>query len=189
MYTKIHKILTSRGLNPKLHILDNECSQTIIDLIISVDEKYQLLPPHIHRRNAAERAIQTFKNHFIAGLSSVHNLFPMHLWCRLIPQIILPLNLLQGSRMNPKLSVHGQVHGSFDFNATPLTPPGTKIIIHEKPSVRGSWSLRGIDGWYIGYAPFNYRCFWVYSKKTSHSRITDTVDFSPHHCDMPFLSL
>ena len=55
--------------------------------------------------------------------------------------------------MKPKLSAHAQVHGSFDFNATPLTPPGTKIIIHEKPSVRGSWSLRVIDGWYIGYTP------------------------------------
>ena len=79
--------------------------------------------------------------------------------------------------MNPKLSVHAQVHGPFDFNATPLAPPGTNIIIHEKPSVRESWSLMGIDGWYIGYAPFHYRCFWVYANKTSHSLISDTVDF------------
>ena len=53
VYAKIHKMLTSRGLKPKLHILDNECSQTIIDFMISVDENYQLVPPHIHRLNAA----------------------------------------------------------------------------------------------------------------------------------------
>ena len=139
VYSKIHKMLTSRGLKPKLHILDNECSQTIIDFVLSVDEKYHLVPPHIHRRNAAERGIQTFKNHFIAGLSSVHKLFPIHLWCILIPQSILSLNLLRGSIMNPKLSAHAQVHGSFDLNATTIAPPGTKIIIHDKPIVRGSW--------------------------------------------------
>ena len=142
LYAKIQKILTSRGLNPKLHILDNECSQTSINFMLSVYEKYQLVPPHIHRRNAAERAIQTFTNHFIAGLSSVHKLFPMHLWCRLIPQSILSLNLLRGSRTNPKLSTNAQVHGSFDFNATPLAPPGTKIVIHEKHVVRGNVGSR-----------------------------------------------
>ena len=60
-YAKIHKMLTSRGLKPKVHILDNECSKTIINFMLSVDEKYQLVPPHIHRRNAAERSIQNFK--------------------------------------------------------------------------------------------------------------------------------
>ena len=142
-------MLTSRILKPKLHILDNECSQTIIRFMLSVEENYQLVHPHIHRRNAAERAIQNFNNHFIAGFSSVHKLFPMYLSCILIPRSILSLNLLLGSRMNPKISAHAQIHGSFEFNATRLAPPGTKIIIYDKPGVRRSWSLRGIDGWYI----------------------------------------
>jgi hypothetical protein len=38
-----------------------------------------LVPPHCHRRNAAERAIRTFKKHFVARLSSVDPSFPMHL--------------------------------------------------------------------------------------------------------------
>ena len=37
VYAKIHKMLTSRGLKPKLHILDNECSQTFINLLLSLD--------------------------------------------------------------------------------------------------------------------------------------------------------
>jgi hypothetical protein len=50
------------------------------------DMTYQLVPPHCHRRNAAERTIGTFKEHFVAGLSSVDLNFPMHLWDRLLPQ-------------------------------------------------------------------------------------------------------
>ena len=38
--------------------------------------QYQLTPPHFHRCNAAERAIRTFKNHFISGLCSVDKIFP-----------------------------------------------------------------------------------------------------------------
>jgi hypothetical protein len=29
---------------------------------------YQLAPPHLYHHNNAECAIQTFKNHFVAGL-------------------------------------------------------------------------------------------------------------------------
>jgi len=39
--------------------------------------EYQLVPPHVHRCNAAERAIRTFKNHFIAGLCSLDNAFSL----------------------------------------------------------------------------------------------------------------
>jgi hypothetical protein len=55
----------------------------------------------------------------------------MHLWCRLIPQADIALNLLRGSRVNPKLSAYAQVHGHFDFNRTPLAPPGTFVLCHE----------------------------------------------------------
>ena len=64
---------------------------------------YQLVPPGVHRRNAAERAIRTFKNHFIAGLCSTDKNFPLHLWDQLVPQAELTLNMLRGSRLNPKV--------------------------------------------------------------------------------------
>jgi len=41
---------------------------------------FQLVTPAVHHRNAAERAIRTFQNHFIAGLCSVDKDFPLHLW-------------------------------------------------------------------------------------------------------------
>jgi hypothetical protein len=96
---------------------------------------FQLVPPHVHRRNAAERAIRTFKNHFIAGLCSTDKDFPLHLWDRLLPQALISLNLLRGSRINPRLSAYAQLHGDFDYNRTPLAPPGTRVFVHEKPAV------------------------------------------------------
>jgi hypothetical protein len=142
----------------------------------------------VHRANAAERAIRTFKNHFIAGLCSTDKLFPLNLWDQLLPQAEITLNLLRTSRINPKLSAYTQISGAFDYNATPLAPPGTKIVIHEKPSVRGSWAPHGLDGWYIGPALEHYQCYRVHVNNTNAERIGDTVEFFPQHVQMPKLS-
>ena len=90
----------------------------------------------MHRRNAAERAIRTFKNHFIAILCGTDPAFPMTLWDNLIPQTLITLNLLRRSNLNPALSEYDQVYGAFDFKRTPLSPPGTKVMAQEKPSNR-----------------------------------------------------
>jgi hypothetical protein len=71
----------------------------------------QLVPPSTHHANAAEHAIHTFKNHFIAGLCSTNPDFPLHLWDRLLEQAILTLNLMCGSCINPKRLAWAQVHG------------------------------------------------------------------------------
>jgi hypothetical protein len=41
---------------------------------------YQLVPPHTHYQNLTEWAIWIFKNHFVAGLCSANNDFPIWLW-------------------------------------------------------------------------------------------------------------
>jgi hypothetical protein len=90
-------------------------------------------PPHWHRRNAAERAIRNFKEHFVAGLSSIDPTFPLHLWDRLLPQAEITLNLLLTSRLHPQLSAADRFHGLVDYNKTFFAPPRCKIIAHEKP--------------------------------------------------------
>ena len=132
----MRKLLCSRGLTQRTHVLDKEFSKVLKEYMEKENETFQLVPPHLHRRNAAERAIQTFKNHFIEGMVSTHKDFPLHLWCRLLPQSIVTLNLLRPSRINPNLSAHAQLHGLFDFNATPFAPPGTKVIVHLKPTIK-----------------------------------------------------
>jgi hypothetical protein len=76
-----------------MHILDNEASKGF-KVEINKNCTLQLVPPDTHCSNLAERAIQTFKAHFISILSGVDQSFPMELWDRLIPQTVLTLNLL-----------------------------------------------------------------------------------------------
>jgi hypothetical protein len=149
---------------------------------------YQLAPPHIHRRNNAERAIQTFKNHFISGLCSVDPNFPLKLWDKLLPQATLTLEILSQSRINPRMSAYAQLNGHFDFNRTPLAPPGTRVIAHDKPDQGASWDSHGVDGYYVGPVLDHYRCYQVHITKTKGTRIFDAVDFFPSKTAMTHTS-
>jgi hypothetical protein len=184
-YKKLHQVLVSHGLRPKLQRLDNECSTLLKKFMTEEQVDFQLVPPHLHRRNAAERAIRTWKNHFIAGLCTVDPNFPLTLWDSLIPQASLTLNLLRASRINPKLSAYAQIFGNYDFNRTPIAPPGLRTIAHEKPSHRSSWAPHGEPGWYVGPALQHYRCYTIFVSKTNAKRICDTVEFFPHAFTMP----
>jgi hypothetical protein len=144
--------------------------------------EYQLVPPHTHRRYAAERAIRTFKNHFIAGLCSTNPDFPLRLWDRLLPQAEITLNLLRTSRTQPTKSAYKVMFGPYDYNSHPLMPPGTKIFIHEKPGQRASWDPHGKQGWYIRPALEHYRCHRCHINATNAERISETVEFF-HHTD------
>jgi hypothetical protein len=144
------------------------------------------VPPYSHRRNSAERAIRSFKDHFIAGLCSTDKSFPMHLWYRLLPQAVITLNMLRTSRINPKLSAATQIFGQYDFNRAPMATPGTRIIAHETPNRRSTWAPHGLDGWYLGPALEHYRCYTVYITKTRGNRIVETVDFFPEKITLPF---
>ena len=60
-----------------MHLLDNKSSQEYKDAVAKNGMTYQLIPSHDHRRNVAEKAIQTFKDHFVAVLCSTDAKFPM----------------------------------------------------------------------------------------------------------------
>ena len=51
--------------------MDNEASTDLNMTMTSMNIKYNLVIPSNHIPNNAERAIQTFKNHFIAVLCRV----------------------------------------------------------------------------------------------------------------------
>jgi hypothetical protein len=129
-YQALHDSLIAAGLKPRLQKLDNEASHRLKQFLNTNDIEFQLIPPHLHRCNAAERAIRTFKNHFIAGLCSTDKLFPMNLWCSLIRQAKITLNLLCASRINPRLSAYVQLSGAFDYNATPATSATRNQMYH-----------------------------------------------------------
>ena len=184
-WKKCHGRLVNNGEDIKKYILDNECSLKFKTTLTENNVIYELVPPHQHRRNAAERAIRTFKNHFLAGLATCDPASSLREWDRLIDQAELTLNLLRNSRVNPHLSAWAYLFGNFDFNKSPLAPPGTKIVIHSKPSKRESWAFHGQQGWYIGPALHHYRCVTVFLPRTHRELVTDTVAFIPNIVPIP----
>jgi hypothetical protein len=99
------------GITPKLHILDNKCSDDFKETIKSNEMTYQLIPPHNHHRNRAKKAIQIFKDHFVAILCGANKEFPLNLWDLLLPQAENTLNMLRPLRMTPTISTYAYLWG------------------------------------------------------------------------------
>ena len=118
----------------------------------------QSFEPDNHRVNAAEHAIQTFKNHFISGLCSVDKGFPLQLWCYLLAQAEITLNLLQTSQIDPSNSVYEVLKGVFNYYSTSLAPPGTKALIFKAIARRTSLGPYAVNSWYLVPAMKHYRC-------------------------------
>ena len=98
-------------------------------------------------------AFERQKNHLIAILCTADPEFPLNLWTLLsyrrpglppqlvdaiiLPQTELTLNLMRESRRNPKQSAWD---GPYDFNAHPLAPIGTRIVINVRKT-SATWVL------------------------------------------------
>ena len=102
--------------------MDNVASKAVQAFLEDEEIALQLVEPHNHRVNAAEQAVQTFKNLFISGLCTCDDQFPLLLWSKLIGQCHDALNLLRTSRHNPKLSARMILEGVHDFNRLPWAP-------------------------------------------------------------------
>jgi hypothetical protein len=157
-YQITYEYLARRGFKPRLHKMDNETSNNVKEFIASQNTNLQYTPPDIHCTNSAERAIQTWKNHFAAGLASLSKSFPVANWCRLTNQCDYTINILQPCRQNPLLSAFEAMEGSFSFDVTPMAPPGPEVLIHLQPTRRKSWSFHASNGWYIGPSLKHYCC-------------------------------
>ena len=185
-FTTCYAEMKQNGFTATKLKLDNEISKLFIHHIKDVEKiDYQQVSAGNHRTNQAERAILDFKNHFISILSGADPDFPTNCWDLLLPQTIITLNLLRDSRLQPKLSAYAQVHGPFNFKATPLGPAGCKAIIHERTAERPSWGDHATDRYYIGPAMQHYKNYELYMPATRATRKTDTIKFFPHHCTIP----
>ena len=170
-------------------MLDNEASKDLKHSLLQNNQLYELVPPNMHRRNAAEKAIRTFKNHLLRGLATCDPDFPIHEWDRILPQCEITLNLLRTSCINPKLSAWAAIQGIHDFNKWPMAPPGAKVYIHAKPEKRTSWAYHGQQEFYVGPSKEHYRCLRCYLPKTHTEIISDTVKFLPRFIPIPHASI
>jgi len=181
-------VFEKSGFKPICERLDNEMSPAFLAACEKRGVKLQLVPPHNHRANRAERAIRTFKNHFIAILATADPDFPLKAWDELIPQAVLTLNLMRSSGLTRQVSAWQQMHGEFDFKKYPIAPAGMKVTIHDRPQQRGSWAPHGTLGFYLGPAMIHYRSWRCLAKRTCAVRITDTVEWHPHDLILPLPS-
>ena len=143
------------------------------------------MPPNTHRSNAAERAICTFKAHFLSILAGFAPYFPINLWDLLLPQTELTLNLLRQATLYPNRISWSYFHGTFNYDAILIGPLDCDIIAHRKIWTGNSWDFRGAASWYVGVALQHYRCHTIVAKATRAAKISDTVDFRHHHLTQP----
>ncbi len=113
-FKSILDALQTNNIPININVMDNECSKTVASFIRTNNIKIKLVPPHNHRVNAAERAIATFKDHFIAHLATMDPACPIQLWDEFLPQVELTLNMLRFSRRTQHKSAHEELSGKFN---------------------------------------------------------------------------
>ena len=176
-YLALLQRLKRAGVVPTKHVLDNEVSDSMKDLIRD-SCKLELVPPDCHRRNIAEVAIKAFKRHFLSILAGLPDDFPLYLWDLLLPQSEVTLNLLRQSNMTPSVSAYAHLFGPFDYNRSPLKPMGCHVQIHNKPSNRASWDMHSNDGFYLESSMDHYRADKCFDRKTKSGT-------GQRHCCLP----
>ena len=75
--------------------LDNQISDKVHNYLVSNHIQIELTPVGQHRRNKAERAIRTYKNHFIAFMAGVDKDCPLELWPEFLDQIEMTINIFR----------------------------------------------------------------------------------------------
>ena len=183
-YLKAHRtaldFYSKRGYTPTFQRLDNETSLEFEEHLRKHHIQVDFVPPHQHRRNKAERAIRTFKNHFIALLAGLDPTFPMCAWNELLEHAEITVNLLRACPTHPRMSAWEGLNGAYDYDAHPLAPPGTAVTVFETPEQRKSWDKHGVKGFYIGPSLNHYRCYRVWVTHTGSVRTADTLAWHPH---------
>ena len=83
---------------------------------IGYHKPYLSVEANQHQVNAAEWGNLYVLNHPIAGLCAAHKYSAMYLWCKLLQQCEITLNLLCTSRCSPKTSTYAILECEFNFN-------------------------------------------------------------------------
>jgi hypothetical protein len=107
----------------------------------------------------------------------VDDKFPLSLWCALLEQTELTVNLLRQSNAVPKISVFAHVHDQHDYMKKPFAPIGCAVQVHAKPTNRQTWDTHTEAGYNLGTSMEHHRCFKIYVPKTRATRVSNTVFF------------
>jgi hypothetical protein len=98
------------------------------------------------------------------------------------------LNMMHLCCLNPLLSTHKALEGTFLFDATPMAPLGTEVLVHQKPSWRKTWGYHATKAWYLSHAASQYNCICVIMKKTGVERVMDMFHYQNHAIPVPVIT-
>jgi len=145
-----YEFFHARGHQPKIQRLDNETSKVVEQQLLGVVEKLEYVAPANHRANKAERGIRDAKNHLISTFCGADPSFPAAELDRFLEQAEITLNILRPYGPNQDISAFEGVYGKkYDFAAHPMAPCGTRVLVYEQASLRGSWAPHGVSGFYL----------------------------------------
>jgi hypothetical protein len=146
----------------------------------------QYVQPDIHRRNPSERAIRHTKNCIGAMNTTADSAVPANIiYKKVVPQAEIIINQLRPWSLAKTINAWtGFMGRQYDHLAHPLSIYGMRVVVHEKPSARGTRALHGKDGFYLG-AMDHYRCWRVYVSETGSIRVSDTLAWFPKPYIMP----
>ncbi len=105
--------------------MDNETSKDVKDFIQSQQTSLQYTPPDITSNLHLEESLH-HRN------PQPTKTFPITNWCCLTNQCNYTINMLRPWCQNALLSAFKAMEGSYLFDATPMAPPGIKVLVHLK---------------------------------------------------------
>jgi hypothetical protein len=172
------------GHQLQFQVLDNECPESLLRFFKQQQVIVERVPPNQKRANKAERAIQTFRNHFLSILVGTHPNFPINQWHHLLPQAEATLNMMHAWPDNMAISAYHGIHRRpYDFLSHPMAPCGTLLVAHDPSSAK--WDNDGRIGFYLGPALTHYRAYHCFIADTNATRICDSVMFNPAPLVLP----
>ena len=121
-------------------------------------------------------------------MESLPPTFPISYWCRLLPQIYFSVNIVRKCRQKPLLSACAAMEGEFHFDVTPISPPGSEMLMHENPNQRRTFVFNAEKEWYIAPCFQHCRTFKGIMASTVMEILSDTVRFKHHSTAIPQLT-
>eukprot|EP00804_Cyclotella_cryptica_P016764 CCRYP_002057-RA/>CCRYP_002057-RA protein AED:0.39 eAED:0.39 QI:0/0/0/1/0/0/2/0/299 len=176
---EVNAFLRVHSYCPQLHKLDNKTSYNVELFIKENNAKLQYTPTDIHRTNPAERAIRTWKNHFVANRAGTPPMYRLSNWCKDLEQTDITLNMLRPCTTNPKLSTYKAMEGMYLFDATLRHHQHRMCMIHIKPTRRQTWGYHAIKAWHCAPA-LNHYCGIKTVTDTGAVHLMDTFKFLHH---------
>ena len=139
--------------------MDNKCSKAVKEYITGNNIDIELSPSKNHHLNGpGERAVGTYKAHFISTLATIDPNCPMQLWDIFLEQTTGTLSILRTLRRNTKVSAFEELNGKFDYNKTSVVPVGLKALVNNDPSDSTSFEAKALDTFVVSWAQLHQRC-------------------------------